>query len=408
MSKSLKLTKDEEKILDGGCGEVAAKAMKLLVTLGEIEEASRLVPINRSQVAGVSYKTAGDATLELVESFASLGATARTQAMQNPAGMDLERWRDMGISEAFAEKQKRICQAYEKIGIKSTCTCTPYLCGNKPDYGEIIGFSESSAVAYSNSVLGARSNRHGGLDALAAALVGKVPLTGYLLDENRLGDIEVKVECELTSEADYGALGYFVGKNVSMDEVPVYPKMNVTHDKLKLMGAASAASGAVALYHVKDTTPEATRLRDLFKNGKPAETLIFDEQNKRRVYDELSSSNKCNLVALGCPHCSINEIREVVESIAGKHVNKKTRLWVFTSPTVYEEADKCGYIKKIRASGGDVFRHTCMVVAPLEEMGVTGIATNSAKAAFYVPRMTKNSCSTFLSSLHNCVSLATS
>ncbi|MCJ7770846.1 aconitase X catalytic domain-containing protein [Candidatus Bathyarchaeota archaeon] len=402
------LTKDEEDVLNGGSGEVVARAMRLLVTLGEIEEASRLVPINRSQVAGVSYKTAGDATLELVESIALSGATARTQAMQNPAGMDLLRWRDMGVSEAFAAKQKRICQAYENIGIKSTCTCTPYLCGNKPDYGEIIGFSESSAVAYSNSVLGARSNRQGGLDALAAALVGKVPLTGYLLDENRLGDIEVRVECELTSEADYGALGYFVGKHVSMDEVPVYPKMNVTKDRLKLMGAASAASGSVALYHVKDTTREATRLRELFKNGKPRETLVFDEQSRRGIYDELSSSRKCNLVALGCPHCSIHEMREIAELIAGKQVNKKTRLWVFTSPTIYEKAKRSGYLKTIRASGGDVFRHTCMVVAPLEEMGVTGVATNSAKAAFYVPRMTKNSCSTSLSSLHDCVSLATS
>jgi predicted aconitase len=136
--------------------------------------------------------------------------------------------------------------------------------------------------------------------------------------------------------------------------------------------------------------------------------LVFDEQSKRGIYDELSSSRKCNLIALGCPHCSIDEMREVAGSISGKQVNKKTRLWVFTSPTVYEEAERSGYLKTIRASGGDVFRHTCMVVAPLEEMGVTCVATNSAKAAFYVPRMTRNSCSASLCSLHDCVSLATS
>ena len=174
------------------------------------------------------------------------------------------------------------------------------------------------------------------------------------------------------------------------------------------MGAASAASGAVALYHVKEITPEATRINKLFKSGKPSETLIFDEQSKLRVYDELSIGDKCNLVALGCPHCSINEIKEVSESLVGKRVNNKTRLWVFTSPTVYDEADRVGHVKTIRASGGDVFRHTCMVVAPLEEMGITCVATNSAKAAFYIPRMTKNSCSTILCNMHDCISLATS
>ncbi|MCJ7609708.1 aconitase X catalytic domain-containing protein, partial [Candidatus Bathyarchaeota archaeon] len=181
------MTRTEERMLDGDEGELLSKAMRLPVTLGETGGAKRLARIRRSQVAGVSYKTAGEPTLELLESFASTGTKVKTIATLNPAGMDLERWAQMGISAGFAEKQRRICRAYERLGIRPTCTCTPYLSGNRPAFGEIVGFSESSAVAYSNSVLGARSNRHGGLDALAAALVGRVPLMGYLLDENRLG-----------------------------------------------------------------------------------------------------------------------------------------------------------------------------------------------------------------------------
>ena len=407
MTDALFLTKPEERILDGGEGEFLARAMRLLVTLGEIEGAQRLVPIHRSQVAGVSYKTAGDATLELLEGLATGGVSVRTVATQNPAGMDLERWAEMGVSEAFAKKQRRICLAYERLGIKSTCTCTPYLSGNKPRFGEVVGFSESSAVAYANSVLGARSNRHGGLDALAAALVGRVPLMGYLLDENRLGDIQVSVKCPLMSEADYGALGYFVGKNLEMDEVPVYSRLKGTRDELKLLGAASAASGSVALYHVPGITPEASRDRGLFKGGKPSETLTFDEKSRQSVYEELSSQDSCDLVALGCPHSSLREVETVARLLSGKRVKHGMRLWVFTSPLIFEEAERHGYLAEIRAARGDVFRHTCMVVAPLEEIGVTGVATNSAKAAFYVPRMTKNKCHASLCSLRDCISLAT-
>jgi predicted aconitase len=394
-------------MLDGDEGELLSKAMRLLVTLGETGGAKRLARIRRSQVAGVSYKTAGEPTLELLESFASTGTKVKTIATLNPAGMDLERWAQMGISAGFAEKQRRICRAYERLGIRPTCTCTPYLSGNRPAFGEIVGFSESSAVAYSNSVLGARSNRHGGLDALAAALVGRVPLMGYLLDENRLGDVEVRIDCSLRNEADYAALGYFVGKNVEMDEVPVYPEMKTTRDRLKLLGAASAASGSVALYHVLGFTPEARKGREkLCMNGRISESIVFDDAARRRVYEELSCQAPCDLVAVGCPHCSLREVKDVADRLRGKRVRDGVRLWVFVSPKVFEDAKGTGCIAEIEASGAKVFEHTCMVVAPLEEMGITGVTTNSAKAAFYVPRMTNNKCGATLLSLRDCVSMA--
>jgi hypothetical protein len=202
----LYLSQNDEKMLNGEKGWVLAKAMKLMVTLGEFGGAEKLIPIKRSQVAGVSYKTSGDPTLELLESLAKENVAVKTKATLNPAGMDLERWAEMGISQAFAEKQLRICKAYEKLGVESSCTCTPYLSGNKPCFREVVGFSESSAIAYVNSILGARTNRHGGLDALSAALVGRVPLMGYLLDENRRGNLLVKTNFKPKSESDYAAL----------------------------------------------------------------------------------------------------------------------------------------------------------------------------------------------------------
>ena len=402
------LTKDEESILRGDQGWVLARAMKLLTTLGDLGGAERLVPIRRSQVAGVSYKTSGDPTLDLLESLAEEGVSAKTHATQNPAGMDLERWSEMGIRQEFADKQRRICTAYEKLGIRASCTCTPYLSGNKPKPGEIVGFSESSAVAYVNSVLGARSNRHGGLDALSAALVGKVPLMGYLLDVNRLPDVLVKCNFRVRSDADYGALGYHLGKNLSTDSVPYIEELgNATRDELKMLGAASAASGSTALFHVQGLTPEAKSGHCPFRQGRPTETLNVDRGDIAGVYEELSASTRCDLIALGCPHCSLNETKCISRALQSRTVKSPPRLWVFTSPEVYSEADRRGYVREIKAAGADVFRHTCMVVMPIEEMGINSVATNSAKAAFYIPRTTQNKCQAQLLSLEKCIALAT-
>jgi predicted aconitase len=396
------LSKDEERILNGAEGTVLARAMKLLVTLGDLGGAEKLVSIGRAQVAGVSYKTSGDATLELLESLAESVpcVKAKVLATQNPAGMDLKRWKEMGISPNFAEKQLRICRAYEALGVKSYCTCTPYLSGNCPLPGEVVGFSESSAVAYVNSVIGAKTNRHGGLDALSAALVGKVPAMGFLLDENRKGDLKVQVNFKPRNESDYAALGYYVGKQVKTEEVPVYEGIKgISPSQLKLMGAASAASGSVALFHVSGVTPEVRRWKTIYKEDKPAETLEVEEREIKSVYNELSSPEDVDLVAIGCPHCSIEEIREVASLLQGRKVRRGPQFWIFTSPQVYDSAERKGYNKVIRMAGADVFTHTCMVVMPIEEMEVKGVAVNSAKAAHYIPRTTKNKCRVLLTPL---------
>jgi predicted aconitase len=402
------LTNKEERILDGELGTALARAMRLLVCLGDLGDADRLVPIKRSQIAGISYKTAGDPTLELVESLAQEKARVRTRASLNPAGMDLNRWKDMGIPETFAEKQLRICEAYGRLGATPSCTCTPYLSGNKPSFGETVGFSESSAIAFVNSVIGARTNRHGGLDALSAALVGKVPRMGYLLDENRVGTTQVLVNFRLKSEADYSALGYFVGKRVKTDEVPVFQGIkSASMDELKLLGAASAASGSVALFHIIGLTPEAS-LRQVKDEARHLQSEFrVGKDEILSVYRELNADGDPDLVAVGCPHCSIREIALTANLLSGRKVKKKIKFWVFASPQVVRRAERSGYVDKIRLAGGDVFCHTCMVVAPIEDLGFRCVYTNSAKAAFYISRMTQGECSAKLLSLEDCVKLCT-
>ena len=181
------LTKNEEKMLDGEEGYAVKKSMEILVALGNIYGADRLVEIGSVQVAGVSYHNLGDAGLEFLNELAEDGKV-KVLTTLNPAGMDLEDWRNLGIDPEFARKQNLVIEAFSKMGIVISCTCTPYLIGNLPRYGEHIAWSESSAVTFANSVIGAKTNREGGPSALAAAFVGKTPCYGLHLDQNRVPD----------------------------------------------------------------------------------------------------------------------------------------------------------------------------------------------------------------------------
>jgi len=209
------LTKEEERIYEGEFGETLEKAMRILVSLGEIYGASRLIPISSAHISGASYKTIGDAGLLYLS---SLSGRVCVKSTLNPVGMDRERWRGMGISEEFYEKQKKIINCYKRLGVEDVCTCTPYYI-ERPNYGDHLAWAESNAVIYVNSVIGAKTNREGAPAALAAALIGKTPLYGMHLREERAPEIKVIVEDELKDE-EFGALGHILGK-ILKDEIPL-------------------------------------------------------------------------------------------------------------------------------------------------------------------------------------------
>jgi len=232
------LTKDEEKILDGEKGEVIARLFRLLVRLGDIYGADQMIPVGSVQVAGVSYKSIGDPGTEFLEDMASKGARVKVLTYLNPAGMDLEDWEKLGFPKDFAKNQLRIMDAFQKMGIVVTSTCTPYLAGNLPRFREHIAWSESSAVSFSNSVIGARTNREGGPSALAAAICGVTPNYGLHLWEKRQPTIKIKVDADLNFNSDFGALGYYVGKQVK-NKIPYFTGIkNANTDQLKALGAA--------------------------------------------------------------------------------------------------------------------------------------------------------------------------
>ena len=378
------LNHEEEKMLSGGYGPAVEKSMEILVALGDIYGAKKMVEIESAQISGVSYKTIGDAGLEYLEDLAKLGAKVTVFSTLNPAGVDLEQWKELGFSSEFFHKQQRIVEVYRKMGVINTCTCTPYLAGNLPRLGSHIAWSESSAVCYANSVIGARTNREGGPGALSAAICGRTPFYGYHLDSGRKANLVVEVNAPLNG-VDYGSLGYLVGREVG-GGVPFFqlvskPKTN----DLKNLGAALASSGAVALYHIRDVTPEYhLAMRGLEVGDVDLMTIEYSEI--KEVQEKLcTTSKKPDLVVLGCPHASLDEIGLFASFVEGKKF--KNEVWICTSILVKAAADRMGYTSIIENAGGRIICDTCMVVAPIEELGFEVIGVDSAKAANYVPSM---------------------
>src|SRR5512136_1814439 len=254
----MNLDPEEEKILAGEKGETRQKMLELLIALGKVFGAERLVRIRSAQVSGASYKTIGEYGLAWLS---SLDARAVVPAVLNPIGMPRGRWQEMGIEPAFAARQQAVIAAYERLGVILECTCTPYYL-HETSFGDHLAWSESSAVSYANSVIGARTNREGGPGALAAALIGKTPCYGLHLKENRKPQVVIDVPTETRNwtVADYGALGFHAGKLVG-NRIPYFTGIRPERDHLKALGAAMAATGAVALYHVDGVTPEALENR---------------------------------------------------------------------------------------------------------------------------------------------------
>jgi predicted aconitase len=392
----MRLTKIEAKMLRGEEGYAVRKSMEILVALGEIYGAESLIKVGSVQVAGVSYHNLGDAGLEFLNDLARDGKV-KVLTTLNPAGMDLQNWQQLGISEEFAEKQNMVIAAFEKMGILISCTCTPYLIGNLPRYGEHVAWSESSAVTFANSVIGAKTNREGGPSALAAALVGKTPCYGLHLDDNRVPDIHVKVNADLTKFSDWGALGYSIGKKAENKIPYITGVKDAEVDELKSFCASVVTYGAKPLFYMQGITPGSEKYLP------PKDSVTIEERDIRDAYDSINDEVvDIELVCVGCPHCSIKEIANIAKLVKGRKVAENTEFWVATSRFAKQLADNRGYTQVIERAGGKFACDTCMAVAPLKGR-FKSVATTSAKGCYYSRH---NKMLTKMGSLEECVEAA--
>ena len=363
------LTKEEELILAGEYGYALQKAMEILVALGEIYGADRLIPIKSAQVAGVSYKNIGEAGIEFLRDFVEAGAKVSVYTTLNPAGIG---------DDEFMEKQAEVLNLYREMGIETTSTCTPYYGANLPKFGDHIAWSESSAVVFANSVIGARTNREGGPSSLAAAIVGKTPNYGLHLEENRKATVIVDVQAKVKTFVDYATLGYHLGRTLGND-VPYLRGIKPEKTEfLKEMGAAMAASGSIALYHVEGETPEYRETTD-----DKLETVTVEDGDIKAVKEQFSDDwDGIDMILIGCPHASLQEVKEIAELLRMRGRPLRVPLFITASRAVKALADALGYTEIIERYNGRIIADSCFVVSPIKGW-YRGIATNSGKSAFY-------------------------
>lgn len=376
----MNLTQEQQAMLDGKHGRSARKAMEILAALGMIYGAEHMVQATSVQIAGVSYDNLGEAGLHFLTEMAEGGGQARVLTTLNPAGMDVENWQAMGISVEFAAQQKRVIEVFERMGVQATCSCTPYLIGNLPGFGDHIAWAESSAVCYANSILGARTNREGGPSALAAALTGFTPAYGLHLEENRCPTVTVRVEAQVRGSDGFGALGRAIGEHLESAGVGKVPYitgvMASTLEERKAFCASIATYGGVALFHMPGVTPEAGQY------APPNQTITIGQVELNQAYAAMTDAEpeEIDFVSLGCPHLTIDEIARIAQLLEGKRVTKT--FWITAARPVKQMADSLGYTKIIEASGAVFATDTCCVVAPIRGR-FHALATDSAKACYY-------------------------
>ena len=284
-------------------------------------------------------------------------------------------------------------RAYEALGCRATWTCAPYQAGHRPERGQDVAWGESNAVVFANSVLGARTNRYGDFMDICCALAGRAPRTGLHLEENRRATVVVDTGAinPALKERDvfYPVLGTWLGATVD-ERVAVVTGLpeTATEDQLKAMGAASASSGAVGLFHVEGVTPEASDLAAALGGKMPEAILRPRARELRRVRDALSTTGTLEIdaVALGSPHFSRDEF-SLLEALLPREPFR-IPFYVCTGRAEYERLETSGHLRRFEEVGVEIVADTCVVVAPILPARGSVLMTNSGKFAHYTPATT--------------------
>jgi len=405
----MRLTDEEKKILKGEHGEPKRIAMKILARLGEAFGAERMIPVASAHLVACSYQITGEAGIEIYTRLVEQGARVSVPTTLDPSSMDFERWKKFKTPKEYVKRQIVISELLQKMGVIPTWSCTPYYFLNIPRFGQNLAWSESSAVIFANSVIGARTNRMSAYLDICAAIVGRVPYFGLHIPENRKGEILIELTSELSdhfSDMYFPVLGYLIGQ-VSEDKIPVINGISsASFDQLKAFGAAAAATGSIALYHMVGITPEARNLNEAFQGTKPLKKIrigigdIQETMESMRTY----TSGKIDIVALGCPHASIEQMRRYAKLLKGKHVHKEVELWICTNEVVEFMAKKMGYIKTIERAGGRIMVGTCLNDCPLSKWNFRYLVTDSGKFTYYTPTTIGTKC--YYTGTEKCIQIA--
>ena len=327
MDEEMALSERDHATLEGEEGPAARMAMRIMAEMLPVLNAKEFLDIEAAHVDSSLY--VGPATLAFAERLANLGAQVRVPTTLNVGGVDAHDWRQWSVQPSWAEASRRQMRAYKAMGCHPTWTCAPYQEAVRPKFGQQIGWGESSAVVFANSVLGARTQRYPDFLDICLAITGRAPACGLHLSENRAGSVlfelrNISVPVQQHSNF-FPVLGHLIGKEVQ-GGVPVLDcvDVDVDEDALKAMGAAMASSGSVGLFHMVGVTPEAPTVEAAFQARKPERrvSVTLPMLNAARRELTTAESEMLDLVVLGSrtsPSLSLKGLHQY--SVAGSATN---------------------------------------------------------------------------------------
>ncbi len=362
----MELTREEESALKGEQGETMQMAYRILVATGEATDAEKLVPIEWAHLSGVNYNTIGDAGEEFLSGI-SKDARVKVKTSLNPMGFDIDNVSNYNLDENFISKQLSIKQSYETMGVIPSFSCIPYEIFDIPKEGTQVAFAESNAAIHVNSFDNLKTNKESAFSALASALTGKSPNSS--LRKETSSKLTIRMKVENPNELTYGMLGFFAGK-VGNESVNISGIGKMDRRSCKSLCGGMGTSGTCAKFNFDEDDSES-------------EKVDFDENEMNKVFDELNTCEKGDLITLGSPQLGLEEISDLAMRLKGRSFKK--RCMIFCPRTVKEQATKLGHTNQLERAGCEILSDCCTCLTPLiKKEEVDAVTTNSIKGAYYL------------------------
>ncbi|MEO5324544.1 aconitase X [Mesorhizobium sp. CC13] len=383
-TSELELTEADRAMLDGRDGVAVQQAMRIIVAMAAQQGARGLVDVTQAHIDGCIY--ASPANLTFAEKMAEMGARVRVPTTMNAISVDRANWQAQRIPHDFGDPAARLADAYVRMGCKPTFTCSPYLLDSAPGKGEAIAWAESNAVIFANTVLGARTAKHPDFLDLCIAVTGRAPLSGVYLDIHRKARRVIDVELPAAvDDAFWPLIGYLAGK-AAPDRIPLLRGLAAakpSRDDLKALCAAFGTTSAAPMLHIEGVTPEAEGAA-----AADADRVAITRADMRAAWKTLNAGpEEVELVAIGSPHASLDECRDLAEVLAGRGRKADVAVIVTAGNQVISDARADGTLARLEACGVQVLPDLCWcsISEPLFPTRTRAVMTNSGKYAHYGP-----------------------
>lgn len=405
---SFHMTTKDQVMLDGKAGEAAKLAIEVLILFAQMQGVDSLIDVTQAHIDACIY--VGPSSLIFPQRLLQMDAKVSVPSTLNALSVDMRRFQELGTDLEMSKAASKVAEAYLEMGASVSFTCAPYLLTTAPRAGENIGWAESNAVVFANSVLGARTQKYPDFLDVFIALTGRAPNAGCHTDKGRIPTVCVSVQ-EMNDEDDsfFPLVGYCIGELVG-SEIPFVVGLENTKPKisdLKAFGAAFATTSAAAMFHIRNVTPEAMRLGKITKGLKH---VNVSAQNLRDCWQKLNSNvdSSVSLISLGNPHFSSEEISHFASLVEGRSKSPDISIIITTSREVYEGAARAGHIALAEQFGTTFITDTCwcMIGDPIVPLHGKNLMTNSAKYAHYAPGLVNRG--VHFGSLSQCIEAAES